>query len=104
MPPPHRTQRRPRAVIGGGPIIGSPQTPPTGLACAGQEETEPSQTLPAVELLQGDTHAPPATDFDILLSPGSPAPSTHSGYSVGSGPSSEIMDSPQQDNPPPPVG
>ena len=100
-PRPRRTQRRPRAVIGGAPIIRPPQTPPNGLARAGQEECEPSQTPPTVEPSQGDSHAPPAADIDIPLSPGSPTPSTHSGHSVGSGPSSVIMDSPPQDNPSP---
>ena len=98
-PRPRRTQRRPRAVIGGAPIIRPPQTTPNGLARAVQEEGEPSQTPPTVEPLQGDSHAPPAADIDIPLSPGSPTPSTHSGHSVGSGPSSVIMDSPPQDNP-----
>ena len=100
-PHPRRTQRRPSAVIGGAPIIRPPQTPPNGLARAGQEECEPSQTPPLVEPSQGDSHAPPAADIDIPLSPGSPTPSTHSGHSVGSGPSSVIMDSPPQDNPSP---
>ena len=97
-PRPRCTQRRPRAVIGGALIIRPPQTPPpppNGMACTGQQEGEPSQTL------QGDSHAPPAADIDIPLSPGSPAPSTYSGHSVGSGPSSVIMYSPSQDNPSP---
>ena len=98
-PCPRCTQLRPRAVIGGAPIIRPPQTPQNGLARAGQEEGEPSQTPPTVDPLQGDSHVPPAVDIDIPLSPGSPTPSTHSGNSVGSGPSSVIMDSPPQDNP-----
>ena len=49
-PCPHCTQRRTRAVIGGAPIVRPPQTPLNGLACAGQEEGEPPQTLPTVEL------------------------------------------------------
>ena len=78
-PRPRRTQRRPRAVIVGAPIIRPPQT------SSGRSVT----------------HAPPPTDIDIPLSPGSPTTSTHLRNSVGSGPSSVIMDSPSQDNPSP---
>ena len=102
-PRPRHTQRRPRAVIGGTPIIRLPQTPspppPNGLARACQEEGEPSQTPPTMDLLQGDSHAPTAADIDIPLLPSSPTPSTHTGNSVGSGPSSVIMDPPPHDNP-----
>ena len=100
-PRPRHTHRRPRAVIGGAPIIRPPQTPPNGLARAGQEEGEPPQMPPTVDPLQGDSHAPPAADIDIPLSPNFPTPSTHSGNSVGSGQSSVIMHSPPQDNPSP---
>ena len=78
-----------------------PPPPPEGLACVDQEKGEPSQATPIVQPLQGKTHPPPATDFDIPLSPGSQTPSTDSGNSVASGPTSVIMDSPQQDTPSP---